>query len=76
MRSEHQRVKAPSQKFMTAINVIRQANAVHVLTDGIVCNSEGIITGSRAKCLYASKPASSARHTRADSIHALSGPSP
>ena len=29
---------------MTAINVIRQANAVHVLTDGIVCNSEGIIT--------------------------------
>jgi hypothetical protein len=28
---------------MTAINVIRQANAVHILTDGIVCNSEGII---------------------------------
>jgi hypothetical protein len=29
---------------MTAINVIRQANAVHVLTDGIVCNSEGVIS--------------------------------
>jgi hypothetical protein len=28
---------------MTAINVIRQANAVHILTDGIVCNPEGVI---------------------------------
>jgi hypothetical protein len=28
---------------MTAINVVRQLNAVHILTDGIVCNSEGII---------------------------------
>jgi hypothetical protein len=29
---------------MTAINVVRQANAVHVLTDGIVCDAEGVIS--------------------------------
>jgi len=28
---------------MTAINVIRHSDAVHLLTDGIVCNSEGVI---------------------------------
>src|ERR1700687_2967573 len=29
---------------MTAINVIRQSNAVHILSDGIYCNAEGIIS--------------------------------
>jgi hypothetical protein len=28
---------------MTAINVIRQASAVHILSDGVFCNPEGII---------------------------------
>ena len=28
---------------MTAINVIRQANSVHILSDGLYCNSDGII---------------------------------
>ena len=28
---------------MTAINVIRQAKAVHILSDGVFCNAEGVI---------------------------------
>jgi len=28
---------------MTAINVIRQSCAVHILSDGVFCNAEGIV---------------------------------